>query len=131
MERRRGAFDRDPNVLGRELPEQLLDAVLPLDGLHLSRSLRRTLVSGRFSRIGLYTTTILNLANNRKRTVVTLVEPLPSTSIGDIAVAPSNPDIVWVGTGEANLFRASLAGVGIGRSPKSPRRVRPGACCRR
>lgn len=40
------------------------------------------LVSGRFSRIGLYTTTILNLANNRKRTVVTLVEPLPSTSIG-------------------------------------------------
>ena len=35
-----------------------------------------------------------------------------STSIGDIAVAPSNPEIVWVGTGEANLFRASMAGVG-------------------
>ena len=31
-----------------------------------------------------------------------------TTSIGDIAVAPSNPDIVWVGTGEANLFRASV-----------------------
>jgi photosystem II stability/assembly factor-like uncharacterized protein len=39
-----------------------------------------------------------------------------STSIGDIAVAPSNPDIVWVGTGEANLFRASMAGVGIYKS---------------
>src|SRR4051812_17924192 len=25
----------------------------------------------------------------------------PSTSIGDLAVAPSNPDIVWVGTGES------------------------------
>ncbi len=39
-----------------------------------------------------------------------------STSIGDIAVAPSNPDIVWVGTGEANLFRASMAGVGVFKS---------------
>jgi photosystem II stability/assembly factor-like uncharacterized protein len=39
-----------------------------------------------------------------------------STSIGDIAVAPSNPDIVWVGTGEANLFRASMAGVGLYKS---------------
>ena len=25
-----------------------------------------------------------------------------STSVGDVAVAPANPDIVWVGTGEAN-----------------------------
>jgi photosystem II stability/assembly factor-like uncharacterized protein len=40
----------------------------------------------------------------------------PSTSIGDIAVAPSNPDHVWVGTGEANLFRASMAGVGVFKS---------------
>ncbi|HEY0872741.1 MAG TPA: hypothetical protein VGD94_04660 [Vicinamibacterales bacterium] len=37
-------------------------------------------------------------------------------SIGDIAVAPSNPDHVWIGTGEANLFRASMAGVGIYKS---------------
>ena len=33
-----------------------------------------------------------------------------TSSIGDLAVAPSNPDIVWVGTGEANLFRALDAG---------------------
>ena len=44
-----------------------------------------------------------------------------STSIGDIAVAPSNPDIVWVGTGEANLFRASMAGVGIYKSTDGAR----------
>ena len=43
-------------------------------------------------------------------------EHMPSTSIGDIAVSPSNPDIVWVGTGEANIFRASMAGVGIYKS---------------
>jgi photosystem II stability/assembly factor-like uncharacterized protein len=40
----------------------------------------------------------------------------PSTSIGDVAVARSNPNIVWVGTGEANLFRASMPGVGIYKS---------------
>ena len=39
-----------------------------------------------------------------------------TTSLGDIAVAPSNPDHVWVGTGEANLFRASMAGVGVYKS---------------
>jgi photosystem II stability/assembly factor-like uncharacterized protein len=39
-----------------------------------------------------------------------------TTSIGDLAVAPSNPDIVWVGTGEANLFRASMPGVGVYKS---------------
>jgi len=43
-------------------------------------------------------------------------ENMPSTSIGDLAVAPSNPDVVWVGTGEANIFRASMPGVGIYKS---------------
>jgi photosystem II stability/assembly factor-like uncharacterized protein len=42
-------------------------------------------------------------------------------SIGDIAVAPSNPDILWVGTGEANLFRASMAGVGVYKSTDAGR----------
>ena len=48
-------------------------------------------------------------------------EHMASTSIGDIAVAPSNPDIVWVGTGEANIFRASMAGVGIYKSTDAGR----------
>jgi photosystem II stability/assembly factor-like uncharacterized protein len=43
-------------------------------------------------------------------------EHMPTTSIGDIAVTPSNPDILWVGTGEANIFRASMAGVGVYKS---------------
>src|ERR1700675_1411709 len=38
-----------------------------------------------------------------------------SASIGDIAVAPSNPDIVWVGTGEANNQRSSCWGDGVYR----------------
>jgi photosystem II stability/assembly factor-like uncharacterized protein len=46
----------------------------------------------------------------------TIFDDYPSTSIGDIAVASSNPDVVWIGTGEANLFRASMAGVGLFKS---------------
>ncbi len=45
-----------------------------------------------------------------------IFEHQASTSIGDVAVAPSNADVVWVGTGEANLFRASMAGVGVYKS---------------
>jgi photosystem II stability/assembly factor-like uncharacterized protein len=45
-----------------------------------------------------------------------IFEHQASTSIGDVAVAPSDPNIVWIGTGEANLFRASMAGVGIYKS---------------
>ncbi|MEO7274599.1 MAG: hypothetical protein ABIX28_04405 [Vicinamibacterales bacterium] len=48
-------------------------------------------------------------------------EHQPSTSIGDIAVAPSNPEIVWVGTGESNLFRASMPGVGLLKSTDAGR----------
>jgi photosystem II stability/assembly factor-like uncharacterized protein len=40
----------------------------------------------------------------------------PSTAAGDVALAPSNPDIVWFGTGEANIFRSSQAGLGVYRS---------------
>jgi len=37
-------------------------------------------------------------------------------SIGDIALAPSDKNILYVGTGEANIFRASLPGIGMYRS---------------
>jgi photosystem II stability/assembly factor-like uncharacterized protein len=50
-----------------------------------------------------------------------IFENQASTSIGDVAVAPSNPDVVWVGTGEANLFRASMAGVGVYKSTDGAR----------
>jgi photosystem II stability/assembly factor-like uncharacterized protein len=40
----------------------------------------------------------------------------PTTSIGDVTVAPSNPNIVWIGTGEANIFRSSNAGIGVYKS---------------
>ncbi len=39
-----------------------------------------------------------------------------TTSIGDIAIAPSDPNIVWVGTGEPNNRQSSTWGDGIYRS---------------
>lgn len=39
-----------------------------------------------------------------------------TASVGDIAIAPSDHEQVWVGTGEANLFRSSHAGAGIYKS---------------
>jgi photosystem II stability/assembly factor-like uncharacterized protein len=45
-----------------------------------------------------------------------IFDDMPTPSIGDLAVAPSSPDTLWVGTGEANLFRASMSGVGVYKS---------------
>ena len=39
-----------------------------------------------------------------------------AASIGDLAIAPSNPDIVWVGTGEANNRNSVAWGNGIHKS---------------
>jgi photosystem II stability/assembly factor-like uncharacterized protein len=36
-----------------------------------------------------------------------------TSAIGDIALSPSDQQTVWVGTGEANIFRSSNAGCGI------------------
>ncbi|HXT16433.1 MAG TPA: hypothetical protein VN706_12425 [Gemmatimonadaceae bacterium] len=37
-------------------------------------------------------------------------------SIGAVAVAPSNPDVIWVGTGESNNMRSSSWGTGVYKS---------------
>jgi photosystem II stability/assembly factor-like uncharacterized protein len=45
-----------------------------------------------------------------------IFDNMPTLSVGDIAVAESDPNIVWVGTGEANIFRASEPGIGVYKS---------------
>jgi photosystem II stability/assembly factor-like uncharacterized protein len=40
----------------------------------------------------------------------------PTIIIGDIAVDPSNPQTIWVGTGEDNSSRSSYGGMGLYRS---------------
>jgi len=46
-----------------------------------------------------------------------IFEDAPSQSVGAVSIAPSNPDHVWVGGGEANVFRSSMSGVGVHLSP--------------
>ena len=50
---------------------------------------------------------------NEGTTFEPVFDEMPTASIGDIAIDPKNPDVVWVGTGEANIFRSSNAGCGI------------------
>jgi len=45
-----------------------------------------------------------------------IFEQEPTASIGDVTLAPSNQNIVWVGTGEPNIFRSSHAGAGVYKS---------------
>jgi photosystem II stability/assembly factor-like uncharacterized protein len=45
-----------------------------------------------------------------------IFEQAASTSVGDVTLAPSDQNIVWVGTGEANIFRSSMAGAGVYKS---------------
>jgi len=40
----------------------------------------------------------------------------PATAIGDIAIAPTDQQMIWVGTGEANIFRSSQSGAGVYKS---------------
>jgi photosystem II stability/assembly factor-like uncharacterized protein len=50
---------------------------------------------------------------NEGTTFEPVFDGMPTASIGDIAIDPNNPEVVWVGTGEANIFRSSNAGCGV------------------
>jgi photosystem II stability/assembly factor-like uncharacterized protein len=45
-----------------------------------------------------------------------IFDDAPSTSVGAVAVDPSDSNHVWVGLGEANIFRSSMSGTGVYRS---------------
>jgi len=45
-----------------------------------------------------------------------ILEEAAATAIGDIALDPQNQEVLWVGTGEANIFRSSQAGAGLYRT---------------
>jgi photosystem II stability/assembly factor-like uncharacterized protein len=53
---------------------------------------------------------------NRGASWTPVFERERTVSVGAIALAPSNPNIVWVGTGEANSVRSSSWGDGVYRS---------------
>lgn len=54
--------------------------------------------------------------DNEGTTWKPIFEHGPSTSIGDVTIAPSDQETVWVGLGEGNIFRSSMAGAGVYKS---------------
>ncbi|MCA0374919.1 MAG: glycosyl hydrolase [Gemmatimonadetes bacterium] len=54
--------------------------------------------------------------NDGGLTWASIADSLPAGSIGAVAAAPSNGDVVWVGTGESNNMRSSSWGVGVFKS---------------
>ena len=54
--------------------------------------------------------------DNNGTTWMPVFDGQPNLSIGDIAIAPSNPNIVWVGTGEANQRQSTSYGGGVFKS---------------
>jgi photosystem II stability/assembly factor-like uncharacterized protein len=53
---------------------------------------------------------------NEGTTWTPIFENQATAAIGDIALAPSDQNTVWVGTGEHNIFRSSQAGIGVFKS---------------
>ncbi len=53
---------------------------------------------------------------NNGVTFQSIADDLPTTSIGAIEVAPSNPYVLWIGTGEASNARSTHAGRGVYKS---------------
>ena len=102
------------------------DPVATLAGLHF-RSIGPATTSGRIDDfavdeqnpaifyIGTATGGVWKTVNNG-----TTLEPVfdheGSASIGDVAIAPRDPNVVWVGTGEANNRQSSSWGDGIYKS---------------
>ncbi len=54
--------------------------------------------------------------SNHGTTFESVFDAQPCISIGDVTVAPSNPNVVWVGTGEANNRQSSTWGNGVYKS---------------
>ncbi len=53
---------------------------------------------------------------NNGTTFTSLFDHQAAPAIGDVAIAPSNPDIVWIGTGTAASGRLTIKGAGVFKS---------------
>lgn len=54
--------------------------------------------------------------HNNGQTFTPIMDEQGAMGIGDLAISPANPDILWVGTGENNSSRSSYAGAGVLKS---------------
>ncbi len=55
-------------------------------------------------------------STNKGTTWKPIFDDMPVSTFGDLAIAPSNPDIIWAGTGEQNNRQSTSWGNGVYRS---------------
>jgi photosystem II stability/assembly factor-like uncharacterized protein len=55
-------------------------------------------------------------STNKGTTWTAIFDDQPVSTFGDVAIAPSNPDIIWAGTGEQNNRQSTSWGDGVYRS---------------
>lgn len=63
--------------------------------------------------------------DNNGVTFTPLFDAQPTMIMGDVALDPGRPDVVWVGTGENNSSRSSYGGLGVFRSDDGGRSWEP------
>ncbi len=111
---------------GKAKAPAALDAATVLKAVHF-RSIGPTQQSGRFvdfavpaGKPGTFYAASASggvwKTENNGQTFEPLFENEKVYSIGDIAVAPSNPEILWLGSGEANNSRSTYWGDGVYKS---------------
>ncbi|MBX2871284.1 MAG: glycosyl hydrolase, partial [Saprospiraceae bacterium] len=55
-------------------------------------------------------------SNNHGTTWTPIFDDQPTFAMGSIAIAPSDPDVLWLGTGEVLMARSSYSGLGVFKS---------------
>ncbi|MEZ5333524.1 MAG: hypothetical protein R2991_16165 [Thermoanaerobaculia bacterium] len=55
-------------------------------------------------------------STNNGTTFQNVTDDVGIASVGSLAIAPSDPQVVWVGTGDSEVARSSYAGTGVWRS---------------
>src|SRR3954466_2960746 len=119
------------SLMGRSQPPQAAPALAsapggPFDALHF-RPLGPASMSGRISDLAVYEANpaIFYVATahggvwktvNNGTTFEAQFQDQGLMSIGDVAISQSNPDLVWVGTGESNNRQSTSWGDGVFKS---------------
>ena len=115
-----------PSLVGQSQAPAPVPAIGPFDSLHF-RPLGPASMSGRISDIAAYEANpaIFYVATahggvwktvNNGTTFEPQMQDRGLLSIGDVTVSQSNPDLVWVGTGESNNRQSTSWGDGVYKS---------------
>ncbi|HHG83924.1 MAG TPA: glycosyl hydrolase, partial [Bacteroidetes bacterium] len=67
----------------------------------------------------------LFVTHNNGQSFAPIFDYQDALGIGDFAISPANPNLIWVGTGESNSSRSSYAGMGMFKSTNAGQTWQP------